>query len=66
MCNFLNCTKKSSYNMKEQKKAIFCFDHKSIDMINVKTKKCIDENCDKIPSYNIIGEKKQYIVLDIN
>jgi len=35
---------------------LWCSEHKTIDMINVKTKKCVGENCEKNPSYNILGE----------
>ena len=30
--------------------------HKKCDMINIKTKRCIEENCIRIPSYNLSTE----------
>lgn len=56
-CSYDECDKRASFNIKGGK-PLWCFKHKTTDMVNVKTKKCIGENCEKIPSYNIFGEKK--------
>jgi hypothetical protein len=36
--------------------ADYCFTHKLENMVNVKSKRCIHENCDKIPNFNNFGE----------
>jgi hypothetical protein len=38
-------------------KPLYCSYHKKDNMVNVKSAKCIHDNCDKIPHYNIAGEK---------
>jgi hypothetical protein len=46
--------------------ADYCFTHKLENMVNVKSKRCIHENCDKIPNFNNFGETTANIVLLIN
>ena len=57
-CVFENCNKIPSYNYINEKKAIYCVNHKLEHMIDIIHKKCVFENCNKIPSYNYINEKK--------
>ena len=48
-CLNKECLKYPSFNYKG-KKGKYCFDHKKENMINVKSRKCLE--CDKIPSFN--------------
>ena len=50
------CEKIPNFNVRGEKKARFCADHKEPEMINVKDKTC--ELCDKIPNFNVRGETK--------
>ena len=58
-CKFTGCKKESSFNIKNEN-PLYCFDHKSENMINVKNKKCIHENCMKTVLYNFYGSKPLY------
>ena len=55
-CHNKNCTKYSMYNYQNSKPK-YCAKHKEIDMINVKNKRCLFDECDKIAGFNYIGEK---------
>jgi hypothetical protein len=56
-CKEKNCTVRPSFNVKEEKKPLYCFKHKKDDMINVITHKmCVD--CNVRASFNVKGEKK--------
>ena len=55
MCNFFNCKKIASYNVEGEINALYCREHKSTNMINVKSKICIYPNCKIQSSFNIIG-----------
>ncbi len=57
-CEFIGCNTIPSYNLSTEKIAIFCFDHKKENMINVKDKKCEYPDCNKIPAFNLETEKK--------
>ena len=52
-----DCTKIASYNLVDEKKAIYCKDHLKPNMLNVKAKKCKENGCKYLPSYNYKGEK---------
>ena len=56
-CIYLNCKKIPSYNVESEKKALYCYEHKKDDMMNVKAKKCIYPNCKIIACYNVEGKK---------
>ena len=43
-----------------KKKGIYCVSHKKDNMIDVKSKRCISENCNKQPTYNVLGKKAIY------
>jgi len=51
------CNKRASFNIRGEK-ARFCAEHRSPDMVDVKHKICEEDGCEKIPAYNIRGEKK--------
>ena len=44
----------------EGKKAIYCNQHKQVNMINVKSNKCIHTGCKTIPTFALEGQKAQY------
>ena len=57
-CIHINCIKLPSYNIEEEKKAIYCFSHKLEGMVNVKHNKCIELNCKLRPLYNVERKKE--------
>jgi hypothetical protein len=52
------CNTQPIYNIKCEKKALYCYEHKLEGMIDVMNKKCIFQYCIKQPIYNIRGQKK--------
>ena len=58
MCKFLNCMKRPSFNLPTEIKGLYCFEHKKENMINIISKKCIEDNCLKQPSFNLPTEIK--------
>ena len=44
-CIHENCMKQPSYNIPTEKIALYCNIHKLENMINIKNKNCIYENC---------------------
>ena len=61
-CIVIECTTRASYNYVNENKAIYCTQHKKENMINVNAKKCIEKNCNNLPSCNF---KNENIVLNI-
>jgi hypothetical protein len=57
MTRCINCNRQPIYNV-VGKKAIYCNEHKSVGMIDVIHIRCISENCNTLPSYNVLGKKK--------
>ena len=53
----IECNKQPTYNI-EGCIPRYCADHKKDGMINVISKKCIYNNYDKRPIYNVEGEKR--------
>jgi hypothetical protein len=51
-----DCDKYASYGISGGK-AVYCFLHKLENMINIYTKKCIEEGCTTQAHYNFINEK---------
>jgi hypothetical protein len=43
-CKFENCTKNSSINVPTETKVLYCSEHKTTEMIDIKDKKCLDYN----------------------
>ena len=46
-----------TYNFQGYQKAKFCKNHKKINMIDVNHKRCVEEGCNKIPTFNFPGEQ---------
>jgi hypothetical protein len=52
------CNIRPSFNITGEKIALYCKNHKTINMVNVLEKrKCISDGCNIRPSFNITGEK---------
>ncbi len=47
-CIYENCNKQPLFNLINEKKPIYCSNHKLENMIDVKHKRCIDCNTDRI------------------
>ena len=56
MCRFPDCKKQSIYNFQGVKPAIYCGEHKSPGMINIRSKRCIAKDCITRPYYNFEGQ----------
>lgn len=50
LCIHLGCGKQASYNFKNEEIAIYCVKHSKDEMIDIRSKKCLD--CNKKPSFN--------------
>ncbi len=59
ICNFKGCKLNKSFGF-EGNKLQFCNNHKLLGMIDIKHKKCINEECDTIPNFALPGQKPQY------
>jgi hypothetical protein len=49
-CSFEDCYKYPIFNYINQKKGIYCYDHRLLNMINVVSKRCKTHLCDLIVS----------------
>ena len=54
ICIIDKCTKSSNYNLVSLR-PLYCYEHKSDDMINLKNKQCIIPECNITASFNIMG-----------
>lgn len=54
-CKDKNCNKYASFNIKGQQ-PVYCLQHKSDEMINVVSKKCIIDECGKLSIFNFPNE----------
>lgn len=52
LCHEGNCKFSPNYNYESEKTAIYCSEHKKIDMIDIKHKKCCYADCKKQSTYN--------------
>ena len=52
VCIFTECNKLARFNTLEQKNALYCFQHKKENMINIKKTTCIESNCITQPIFN--------------
>jgi len=50
--------KQPTFNLLNEKKALYCFEHKKENMIDIKNKRCCENNCMKIPNFNLPTETK--------
>jgi hypothetical protein len=64
LCESIDCTKRSSFNLEGQTHAKYCAKHKEANMIDVRNKKCGSIGCTKIPSFNLKGETKARYCFD--
>ena len=47
MTHCITCSKRATFNYNGYNNAIYCGEHKLENMIDVKNKKCVFENCNK-------------------
>jgi hypothetical protein len=59
-CKVDNCTFIPSYNFSDKKNGVYCSIHKLKGMVNVISKRCFHENCNKRPSFNFENEVPIY------
>ena len=60
ICLYDLCKKRASFD-KPGGKGSYCFNHKTVDMINVRSKRCIFVDCDSIsPVFDMPGGKGSY------
>jgi len=59
-----HCGKQAIYNVRGEKKGLFCSDHKTPEMVNAKNKTCESAGCEKQPAYNVRGTKKGLLCAD--
>jgi hypothetical protein len=55
-CKYESCKKRAYFGIKGQKSE-YCSSHKLEDMIDIKNKRCLHKDCNKISSYNLPGKK---------
>ena len=57
-CEFEDCNREPSFNMRGEKRGKFCKDHKYPEMIDVVSKTCEHTECDSHPIFNMRGETR--------
>lgn len=79
-CSITDCFIRACFNKSNETKGIYCYEHKETDMIDVISKKCINEECTKQAKYihnyycadcymggkNIYGIKEKAIMDELN
>ncbi len=79
-CSVTDCFIRACFNKSNETKGIYCYEHKETDMIDVISKKCINEECTKQAKYihnyycagcymggkNIYGIKEKAIMDELN
>jgi len=58
ICVHDGCKTRPCYNVEGETTALYCFNHKTDNMINVKDKTCVHPGCKTQPVYNVEGETK--------
>jgi len=58
----IQCTKQSFFNFPNEKKGLYCYDHKKGLMINIYSKKCL--KCGKRAIFNFENESKGLFCAD--
>ena len=48
------------FNLPEQSKALYCFEHKKENMINITSKNCQEEKCKKEALFGLINKRPQF------
>jgi hypothetical protein len=59
-CIYENCMKQPTYNLPTETKALYCFEHKTPDMINVSNKNCQHAKCKETAIFGFINKRSQY------
>lgn len=57
-CTFENCLRIPVYNIPSETRGVFCLEHKSENIIDVKSKRCSFENCLRRPTFNLPSETR--------
>lgn len=58
ICKFNNCQFLSKFNYTNETKPLYCSEHKEINMIDLRSKKCVVDGCNKKqPCFNYENEK---------
>jgi hypothetical protein len=57
-CIYENCKKVPSFNTKNEKKALYCGEHKKYGMVDIKHSSCVYEDCKTQAVFNMKGNKK--------
>ena len=52
LCNYKYCETIANFNIPGSTNGMYCFAHKSLDMIDINAKKCIHDGCDKRALFN--------------
>lgn len=55
-----NCDKIPSFNVPTEINALYCFDHKKKNMINIKSNKCQYSKCKENELYGFKSKKAQF------
>jgi hypothetical protein len=58
MCKNEDCKTKPSFNFEGKKQGLYCFTHKTLGMVNVIDKTCMEPNCKTRPYFNFEGKKQ--------
>lgn len=51
-CIYQDCPKYANYNYSIKTEALYCYDHKKENMIDIKNKRCLEKDCITRPSFN--------------
>ncbi len=57
-CKTIDCTKRPSYGLPDDKKATYCKSHALDDMIDIVNKRCLEPDCTTRPSYGLPDDKR--------
>ena len=52
LCNYEDCETIANFNIAGSTNGMYCFAHKSVDMIDINVKRCIHDGCDKRALFN--------------
>lgn len=59
-CNYTGCLKYGSFNNIRNNKGLYCKTHKQENMIDVKSKLCVFNGCEKYARYNSYDKKELF------
>jgi len=55
-----NCTKQPVFNLATETKRLYCFDHKTPEMINMRKKSCQDKKCKELAIFGLANKRPQF------